>query len=454
MKTGNRSRSSRTRARSVSEGNWPRLRFGLESSGKPGRRGFGLFLVPVALACTTLSIAIGPQPSRADNWPGWRSDGNGVSAESGIPARWSASENVLWKTELPGAGISSPVVWDDRVFVTAADGKDLDNLQVFCLDRERGAVRWREQFWGTSPTLYHAQKSSMATPAPVTDGERVFGFFGTGDVFALTVDGELLWHRSLAAEYGTFENRFAASSSPLVFEDTLILQCDHYGASYVIAIDKETGANRWKVDRPECWLSWATPKLCELGGGRHELVVSGSHKLDAFDPRTGEKLWTVNGMQRECIPTPLFAHGWVYAVSGPSGPSYAIEAGGRGDVTETHVRWKNPRGAPFVPSAIVAGEGYFLVDDQGILTRLNAKTGRLDWQKRLGGAFTASPVAAAGKVYFTNEDGLTIVVAADSDQYEEIARNPLNEPVFSSAAISKGCIFLRTSARLYCIGSR
>ena len=216
-----------------------------------------LGLVLTGIAATTAS---------AENWPGWRGPGrNGVSHEADLPTTWSDTQNVAWKVHVPGLGVGGPIVWGDRIFVTDSDGPRLSNLHVICLSRDSGKELWHNQVWGTAPTLHHETKSSMATPVPVTDGKFVFSFFGTGDVICTTVDGELVWHRSLASEYGPFENRFAASSSPLVVDNLVIVQCDHYGASYVLAIDKETGANAWKVDRPEYWHSWASPQLVPVG---------------------------------------------------------------------------------------------------------------------------------------------------------------------------------------------
>jgi len=413
-----------------------------------------------ALAAFLIGAGLFPLPpgdagaARGENWAGWRGpDRNGISAEEGLPERWTDAENIAWKVELPGSGISGPIIWDDRVFLTDCDGRRLSNLHVICLSRDTGAEVWHRQLWGTAPTLYHATKSSMATPVPITDGKHVFSFFGTGDLFCHTVDGELVWQRSLATEYGEFENRFAASSSPLLFDNLVIVQCDHYGASYVLAVDKQTGANRWKADRPECWLSWSSPRLIhDPASGRDELLALGSHKLDAYDPRSGAPLWTVRGMSRECIPTPVFGNGLIYAVSGPKYPTVAIRPGGSGDVTDTNVAWTNSRGGPFVPSAILVGERYYLVDDAGIATCLDARDGSPLWQRRLSGRFTASPVAGDGKIYFTNEEGLTIVISADGEKYREIARNAVGEPVYASPAISQGKIYLRTARRLFAIG--
>lgn len=391
--------------------------------------------------------------SRADQWPGWRGPArNGVATEGNAPTTWSATSGVRWKTPLPGSGISNPIVCENRVICTSSDGVQNQDLHAICLDRETGKQLWHVKLWGTAPTLYHETKSSMASPSPITDGRHVFAFFGTGDVFCLDLNGQLIWHRSLSGEYGVFENRFAASSSPLLFEDSVIVQCDHYGSSYVIAIDKKTGANRWKAERPGVWLSWSSPICIKADGSRPaELIVAGSEKLEALDPRTGEKLWTLRGMARECIPTPIEANGLIYAVSGPNGTSYAVRPGGRGDITESHIAWSNTRGNAYVPSAIVVGDYYYLADDHGIGICLDAHTGKQMWRKRFGGDFTASPVSAAGKIYFTNEAGETLVLRAGTKNYEELARNSIGQPMFASPAIAGGCFFLRSATQLWCL---
>lgn len=387
----------------------------------------------------------------AENWPGWRGPNrNGVTSDAGVPTTWSPTENVLWRSPLPGIGTSNPVVWGDQVVITASEGREQGELHVIAFDRDTGRERWHQRLWGTAPTLFYG-RSGMASPSPVTDGTRLFAFFGTGDVFCFDLDGGLLWQRALADEYGPFENRFAASSSPLLFEDTLILQCDHYGASYAIALDQKTGANRWKSERPDVWLSWSSPQLVP-NGDRVELVLSGSERLDGYDPRTGSPLWRVRGLARECIPTPLFGHGRLYVVSGPNGTHLAIKPGGSGDVTDSHVVWKNDRGTSFVPSAILVGERYYIADDKGIGSCLDAHTGKTLWRKRFGDKFTASPVSADGKVFFTNEAGSTLVLDAAQPDSVELARNEIGEEVFASAAISQGRFFLRTAKNLVCIG--
>lgn len=389
----------------------------------------------------------------AENWPGWRGpQRTGVTPDTGMPEMWSANENILWKTPISGLGTSNPVVWEDRVFLTASLGRNQSELHVLCYSRDTGQLLWRQKLWGTSPTLYYAV-SGMAAPSPVTDGEHLFAFFGTGDVFCFDLDGHLIWQRALSEEYGVFENRFGASSSPLIFEDTLILQCDHYGESYVIALEKETGANRWKADRAGSWLSWSSPQLI-ADGEKQELILSGSERLDGYDPRNGERLWTVRGFSRECVPTPVIGPGFAIAVSGPNGIHCAVRPGGRGDVTDSHVLWKNERGTSFVPSAILVGQRYYVADDKGVATCFDAESGKLLWRKRLEGKFTASPVSAEGKILFTNERGETIVIDAAKEEYTELARNELGEDVYASPAISHGRLFFRTPQHLICVGSK
>lgn len=395
-----------------------------------------------------LSVSL---PCLAENWPGWRGpQRNGITEDSGVPTAWSATENVRWKTPLPGIGISNPIVWQDRVIITASEGPDQSDLHVICLDRRTGEKQWHQRLWGTSPTLFYP-RSGMASPSPVTDGQRLFAFFGTGDVFCFDMDGGLLWQRALSQEYGRFQNRFAASSSPLLFNDKLILQCDHYGDSYLIALNPQTGANEWKADRPEVWHSWSSPQIVGYKD-QYELIVSGSMKLEAYNPVSGDRLWTVRGLAQECIPTPVYADGLLYAVSGPNGNHFAVRPGGHGDVTDSHVVWTHRRGTSFVPSAIIVDDRYYLADDKGFARCWSIPSGRVLWRKRFRGRFTASPVAADGKLFFVNEEGSTLVIDARSREYVQLARNDVAENVLSSPAISHGCFFLRTSRHLYCIG--
>ena len=418
---------------------------------KPARRNRDRVALTATVCCSVLQTLC--LHVSTGQWPQWRGpDSNGVADEPNIATQWSSDEGVRWKVALPGSGISSPVIWQDRVFITASDGVALNELHVICLSRRDGKVIWHRRLWGTAPTRYHGTKSSMASPTPLTDGDHLYAFFGTGDVFCVDLNGVLIWHRSLATEYGKFENRFSATSSPILYQDYLVLQCDHHGDSYIVALDKNTGSNRWKRDRPNSWLSWASPRLVPVADGdEQELVVCGSERVEGLDPKTGAPLWTVTGMRNECIPTPVFGHGLIYAVSGPKGPSLAIRPGGRGDVTQSHVEWANPRGAPFVPSAILVGNYYYLVDDQGITTCLAAANGKRIWQKRLPGGYTASPVASRDHIYFANESGQVTVIRAHVGRFQQISRNNIGEAIFASPSIAAGDLYLRTSHHLWCI---
>jgi outer membrane protein assembly factor BamB len=289
----------------------------------------------------------------------------------------------------------------------------------------------------------------MATPTPVTDGEHVWGFFGSGDLFCMDVEGNLIWCRSLAQEYEPFQNRFAMGSSPVLAGDILILQCDHWGQSYLLGVDKRTGKNVWKTDRAE-HVSWSSPLVVEAGN-RREVVVCATFQVKGYDVETGEELWRADGLTRECIPTVVAGDGMVFAVSGQKGETLAIRCGGRGDITRTHIAWRQSRNAPFVPSAILLDGLYYLIDDSGIAACFEAATGKLVWQQRLGGAFTASPVAARGHIYFTDEEGTTTVLRAGRT-FEIIAKNRIGEPVFASPAIAQGELFVRTDRHLLCIG--
>lgn len=405
---------------------------------------FGVAFLLLSMACCPTI--------HAENWPGWRGpQRTGVTSDTGVVTKWSPTENIVWKSAVPGTGISNPVVWGDRVFVTASEGRDQGELHVICFDATNGKELWHQRLWGTAPTLFFYPQSGMASPSPVTDGKYLWTFFGTGDVFCFDLAGGLVWHRALADEYGAFENRFAASSSPLLFEDTIILQCDHYGASYVVALDQQTGANRWKADRPEVWLSWSSPQLMPVGD-HFELVIVGSEKIDGYDPKSGTRLWTVRGLSRECVPTPVISNGLLLAVTGPNGVHVAIKPGGAGDVTDSHVAWRSDRGTSFVPSGIVLHNRYYLADDKGIASCFDATTGKLLWRKRLGGKFTASPVSADDKLFFTNEAGSTLVLDGTQADYKELERNEIGEDLLASAAISNGRIFLRTSKHLFCVG--
>jgi outer membrane protein assembly factor BamB len=435
-------------------------------------------LSAVYLASTSVS---------ADDWPQWRGPhGNGTSTEKGLPERWSATEGIAWRADLGGVGVSSPVVSGNRVFVTSqagagqsrqgprlAQGADAASsgeralgtaraagaaperpvFLVEAFDRASGTRLWQYRLEAQAPMPTVHDKHNMASPSPVTDGERVYAWFATGQLVALDMNGRVVWQRHLGAEIGPFEINWGHSSSPTLFEDSLLLLCDHDPASYLLAVDRRTGKDKWKADRGRGRQSYSTPFVVSTPAGP-ELVVNSNQRIDAYDPRTGAPLWHVGGPNQFPIPVPAFSDGVLYLSRGyRSGPYMAVKPGGRGDVTASHVVWQTPTGAPYISSLVHDGGLIYMASDVGAVTVLDAATGQRVWQQRVAGVFTASPVAADGKVYFVSETGEVTVIRAGR-QPEIIARNDIGERLMASPAISNGHLFLRSDDRLFAIRGR
>jgi outer membrane protein assembly factor BamB len=424
-------------------------------------------------------------PIRADDWPQWRGPhGNGVSTEKDLPSRWS-QETVAWRAPLGGLGVSSPVVWGERIFVTSQSGRGLRRpgthptlargeeagaekplggtpaadegalrgveFVVEAFHRKDGRRLWQYRLAseGDLPAIH--DKHNLASPSPVTDGRHVYAWFGTGQLVAVDMDGRLAWRRNIAKEYSPFEVDWGHGSSPALHGDLLYLLCDHKPASYLLALDKRTGKEKWKADRGKDRKSHSTPTLV-TGPRGDELIVNSSERIDAYDPRTGELLWHTGEANRFPIPVPAHEGGILYASRGyRSGPYMAIRTGGRGDVTRSHVQWSVPTGAPYVSSLVHYDGLIYMANDAGIVTCVDAKTGEKVWQERIAGIFTASPVAGDGKVYLLSETGEGIVLRAGREP-RVLERNPLGERMVASPAVSKGQIFIRTDDHLVCVG--
>jgi outer membrane protein assembly factor BamB len=423
--------------------------------------------------------------SGASDWPQWRGPlGTGVSLDRGLPTTW-APDKLAWKSSLGGLGLSSPVVWGDRVFVTsqmgrgalkpgthptlargeeAKDEKPLgfgtapsapDAGKIFFLveafDRRDGRRLWqhRMEAEGELPSVH--EKHNLASPSPVTDGRHVYAWFGNGQLVALDVDGKLAWQRHLGKEFGAFEINWGHGSSPALVEDLVILLCDHEPASYLVALDKATGKERWKAAREKGSISYSTPTLVR-GPRGDELVVNSTRRIDAYDPRTGTLLWWTGEPHRFAVPVPAYHDGVLYVSRGyRSGPYMAVAAGGRGDVSATHVRWSIPTGAPYVSSLLNYEGLIYMANDAGVVTCVDPRDGQKVWQERIAGIFTASPVAGDGKVYLVSETGETIVLAAGR-QAKVLARNSVGERTVASPAIAGGRIFIRTDDHLVAVG--
>jgi outer membrane protein assembly factor BamB len=437
--------------------------------------------------CFFVFAACAAGVAAAEDWPQWRGPrGTGVSAETGLPARWGPHD-LAWKVELAGLGVSSPVVWGERVFVTSQAGRGARrpgthptlargeegkaekplgggdpaaegaaqkvDFVVEAFDRKDGRRLWGHRFpaEGDLPPVH--DKHNLASPSPVTDGARVYAWFGTGQLVALDVDGTPVWRRNLARDFGPFDITWGHGSSPALYRDLLLLLCDHEPASYLLALDRKTGQQRWRVNRGKGLRSHSTPVVVR-GPRGDELIVNSSERIDAYDPRTGRPLWHAGGPNRFPIPVPAHHDGVLYASRGyRSGPYMAIRTGGRGDVSKTHVMWTVATGAPYVSSLLYYDGLVYMANDAGIVTAVDPETGEKVWQERVAGIFTASPVAGDGKVYLLSETGEAIVLKAGR-QPVVLERNALGHRMVASPAISNGQFFIRTDDRLLAIGKR
>lgn len=394
----------------------------------------------------------------AGDWTEFRGPtGQGHADASGLPTKWTSDDNVLWKTPIDGLGWSSPVVAGGRVYVTTAVGesyRDPDqSLRLVCLDAESGDVIFEKEVFqqssgGGSVDRVHT-KNSQASPTPIIDGDQIFVHFGTRGTACLTLDGEVVW-TTQELKYAPVHGN---GGSPILVDDLLVVSCDGGSSEFIVALDRSSGDIRWKTDRTATHLgkkfAFGTPLLIEVDGN-HQIVSQGAGAVYGYAPKDGSMIWKVDyGTGYSVIPRPVFAHGLVYVSSGYDRPvMYAIDPSGEGDVTATHVRWKLDRNAPHTPSPLVVGDDLYLVSDRGIASCVDAKTGEVHWQERIGGKHSASPLFADGKIYIQAEEGETIVVRP-GHEYDEIARNKLKGRTFASYAVLGSSLLIRTEKELY-----
>jgi len=387
-----------------------------------------------------------PAAGAEQQWPRFRGPtGQGVAIEPHFPMHWSETDNLAWKTDLTGRGHSSPVVWDDRIFLTSASEEGYERL-LLCYSRTDGKLLW--QRIAPKPTQLEGLywKNSFASSTPVTDGERVIAFFGNSGLVCFDFEGDLQWQQEL----GPFTTMHGPGTSPLLYRDKVIfIQYQNRGPTQFVAFDKRTGKPRWQHDR-EDGTCWSTPVVLRVGD-HDELVYNSSHQVIGYDPQNGEELWRVSGSSREAIPMILVGGGLIYSTSGRNGPTLAIRPGGEGDVSQTHLVWKTRRGGPHVPSPAYFDGRLYLVGDMGVITCLNAETGDLLWQKRLRGRFSMSPIEADGKLILTNESGTTFILDASQRDYTLLATNELDDTILATPAVLGGRIYVRTVSRLICL---
>ncbi|HEY2249593.1 MAG TPA: PQQ-binding-like beta-propeller repeat protein [Planctomycetaceae bacterium] len=387
-----------------------------------------------------------PAPGAERQWPRLRGPtGQGTALESNFPPTWSETENIVWKAEIPGRGHGSPIIWDQRLFITSAS-EDGQERWLLCYDRGTGSLLWQKAAPkpATQEKLYW--KNSYASTTPVTDGQRVIAFFGNSGLVSFDFEGNQLWHQDL----GTFPTMHGPGASPVLYQDRVfVVQDQTQGKSVFAAFDKNTGAKIWQHERPQA-ACWTTPTMLHVGD-RDELVVNGSHTITAYRPETGEPIWSLAGSSRESIPMIVVGCGLIYSTSGRNGPMIAIRPGGTGNVTETHIAWQLPRGGPHVPSPAYYEGRLYLVNDTGIASCLACRTGETIWQTRLPGRFSMSPIEAGRKLLFTSETGTTYVLLP-GPEFKLMATNELGEDVLATPAVLGGRIYFRTKGHLVCVG--
>lgn len=429
------------------------------------------FLVALALLIGTSSMAY------SQNWPSFRGqNGAGVSDGNTPPSTWDVEKsiNVLWKTPIPGLGHSSPIVWGDRIFVTtavssaassqfvhgltqtpaSADDISKHSFRVYCLNKKTGRVMWEKEIHAGVPKVKRHVKASFANPTPATDGKKLIVSFGSEGLYCFDLDGKLLWKLDLGVLDGGWSSdpdfHWGFASSPVIYKHLVIVQCDTQKQSFIGAFNLADGKRVWQTEREED-TSWSTPTIYEGKDGA-ELITSGTKFYRGYDPLSGKELWRLADDTDVKIPTPITAND-LYFLGGGSAhernPFYAVRAGVKGEIKPAEsstqsIAWKSTQIRQHIVTPIVYGDYLYACTDNGIVSQYNAKTGEPTFRARLGsgGSFSASPVAAAGKLYFTNEDGEVFVIKAGTT-FELLARNQMGEVVMATPAIAGNMIIIR-----------
>jgi outer membrane protein assembly factor BamB len=414
------------------------------------------FVFPL-IALLLLSFAA-CDSAHAENWIRFRGpNGQGISSEVDLPVTWSATDNVAWKTSIPGSGWSSPIVYDDRVFLTTATDEGA-SCRVLCVSRTSGSIVWNTEVHRQSPGAKR-QQNSYATPTPVTDGKQVYAVFSDGTVVAVDFSGKLVWKSSEVK----FHSLHGLGASPVLVDDQLVMAFDGSSAedqqvgwkvpwenAVVLSLDAATGKVRWKGKRGTSRVGHVTPILVQ---DDTQLVSAGGDRVQGFDTSTGKRIWSIYSQGEGVTPSPVVGDGMIFTSSGFEEPTIrAIRLGGEGDITETHIVWEQKKGVPVLASPLYVPPYLYTISRENILHCIEAATGEIVWLQRLSGTHWASPVLADGRIYVLSEDGVTLVLRP-GDKYDEIARNPLNEKCMASMAVSQGHFYIRTAEHLYSIGA-
>lgn len=417
--------------------------------------------------------------AQAENWPQWRgSRGDGSSAESNVPVRWSTSDNVAWKVEVPGQGHASPIVWGDRVFLVATLPETRERV-LLCLDRRSGRTIWRSTVFAAPLEKMH-KLNSYASGTPATDGELVYVAFlepngsevdagvvraragklrannagipvtpGKMVVAAFDFDGKRRW----IVRPGPYISVWGFCSCPVLFEDKVILNGDHDGDAYLVALNRLTGNTVWNVPRRQRIRSHSTPIIRQVDG-RTQMFMSGAHEIVSYNPHDGTEHWRINGPEGRAVASLVYDGSRILVPCGyPSRRIWAVRPDGRGDVTDTHVEWRLKQACPYVPSPVVVNGYFLMVADNGVASCYDATTGAQHWVERIGRRYSSSIVNVGDLVYFLSDDGDTKVVRAGKT-FDLVAENAIGEPCYASPAISRGQIFIRGERHLFCLGDQ
>jgi outer membrane protein assembly factor BamB len=391
--------------------------------------------------------------AQAENWPGFRGPTRqGVSAEKNLPLEWGPDHNVAWKTAIPGNGWSSPIIWQDRIFVTTATNEGR-SCHVLSLDAKTGKILWDKHVFDQE-TRQKREQNSYASPTPITDGERVFAVFGTGSMVALGFDGNVLWENH---DFDFFSEH-GLGASPVLYKDTVIMTFDPssrtgreekigwkvpWDGAAIWALDKKTGKRVWEGKRHASRLAHVTPNFMEVNG-KMQLISGAGDVVQGFNPDTGERLWSVYSQGEGVVPSIVIGGGLAYSISGFEATTIrAVAPGGK-------IVWEQTRSASHIPSMIYHDGLLYNMHEGGVATCMDAKTGDVLWQERVGGSHWASPVLADGRIYFLSEEGETVVIEP-GHKYKEVARNNLNQHSQASIAVSGGRLYIRTAEALWAI---
>ena len=405
---------------------------------------------------------VGGWQARAENWPRFRGpSGQGASIEQDLPLTWSPTENIAWKTEIPGEGWSSPIIWGDQIFVTSTTDEGR-SCHVICVDRVTGDIAWdREVF--KQEVRHKRPDNSHATPTPTTDGVQVFAVFSSGGIAAVSMDGKVAWENHEVK----FFSQHGLGASPVVTDELVIMPFDGsspeedtvgfkkgWDGAVLLALDKKTGDVKWRASRGSSRLAHVTPQVV-THDGETQLVSAAGDVIQGHDLETGELIWTAHSQGEGVTPSVVVGKDLIYTCSGFDKPTIrAVRFGGHGDVTATHIEWEQNQGVPSIASLAYVEPHVYSVTDQGIVSCFDAATGKLVWKHRIGGKHVASPISAEGRLYFLAEaDGETVVIEP-GDTYKELARNSVGELCKGSIAASQGNLFIRSDRRLFCIGEK